>query len=226
METNKEQSFIKVYTNDVEQYGSIRAIILGLIKNWCNTNKKSKRHLFEGFYWSGFLKEETIAEQSGLPYSTVRKNLKWLVDNNVVVKGRFNKRKNDKTGWYRAVNTVPIGQLSLSSEDSSYRPNRTVGTVPTGQSSPPPQDGTLPTNPPTNNFNNKKPTNPPTNTPTNPYWEKEHIIKVIKEIIDEKFVDILITLISGGSLTRQQKDFIFENKTQLIEKIPALKVYI
>lgn len=172
METKQEeQTFTKVYTNDVEKYGSIRAIILGLIKSWCSTNEKSKRHFHEDFYWSGYIKEQTIAEQTGLPYSTVRKNLKWLIDNNIVVKGNFNKRKNDKTGWYRTMTTIPIGQSSLPSQDSDHRSNRTVSSVPIGQSPPSSQGSTLPTIPPTIQPNIKKPTIPPTIPPTNPFVE-------------------------------------------------------
>lgn len=227
MEKIKEQIFTKVYSNDVEQYGSIRAIILGLIKSWCSTNEKSKRHFHEDFYWSGYIKEETIAEQTGLPYSTVRKNLKWLVDNNVVIKGRFNKRKNDKTGWYRAVTTVPIGQSSPSPQDSSHRPNRTVGTVPIGQSSLSPQDGTLPTIPPTTQLNNKKTTNTHTIPPTNPDWEKEFLKEAIKEkVLNKNLQYVLFELISKNNITRTQKDLIIENLPQLKKQIPALEEFL
>lgn len=58
-------------------------------------------------------------------------------------------------------------------------------------------------------------------------WKIEELKQSIKKNIENLTLrDILILFISGGSITGNQRNIIFENKPQLIEKIPALKEYI
>ena len=86
---------------DVKQYGPSRAIVLGLIRNWCRTNAKHKQYFFDDYYWSGHITQEQFVEQTGLQLKTVQRALKWLIDSKVIEKGRYNKASYDRTGWYR-----------------------------------------------------------------------------------------------------------------------------
>lgn len=124
MKKNKEKQFTMVYVDDVKQYGLIRATILGKIKGWCDTNKKNKRYEYEGFSWSGHITLNEMVELTGLPLETIKKNLKWLIDNNVIIKGNYNSNKYDRTGWYRPNPLVLSGTLEHSCEEHTDSPVR------------------------------------------------------------------------------------------------------
>lgn len=94
---------ITVSTNEVGKYGATKAILVGYIKTQMELNKGKNRNLYQGCYWTGHLKLERIADETGIPYSTVRRNISELVDDFVIVKGNFNKKSYDHTGWY----TIP-----------------------------------------------------------------------------------------------------------------------
>jgi hypothetical protein len=86
---------------DINLYGPSRGIILGRIKSWCHYNKKKKQHLHDGEYWSGHITQQEFVEQTGLDIQTIKRGLKWLLDNGIIEKGNFNKLGFDRTGWYR-----------------------------------------------------------------------------------------------------------------------------
>lgn len=98
------------YTNlveDTKKYGIIKSTIIGRIKFWSDYNEKKQNNFLEGYYWSGYLSARQIGEQTGIPEKTVSKNLKELVDGQIIIKDTFNKKSYDKTGWYR-INDVII----------------------------------------------------------------------------------------------------------------------
>ena len=149
---------------DVKKYGASRAIVLGLIRNWCRTNAKHKQYFFDGYYWSGHITQEQFAEQTGLELKTVKRALKWLLEYKVIEKGRYNKASYDRTGWYRVT-----GQIVPKVGDKMY--------LTTGQNVPTDRDKmslTIPVTP----FNSSK------TPPITPILGEIEFIELNKEEID------------------------------------------
>jgi len=90
-----------MYHDDIIKYGESAAKILGLIENWCNYHKEKGMSQCDGNYWSGFLSRTDFMEQTLLSESTVKRTLKYLINNHIIQRGNFNKRSYDATGWYR-----------------------------------------------------------------------------------------------------------------------------
>lgn len=228
MEKIKNETYV-ISVEDTKKYGIIQASIIGRIRFWCNYNEKKKIQdkFHDGEWWSGFMSSYDFEEQLGVCRKTIERNLSVLIKSGILIKGRFNKQKRDRTNWYR-VNPFPTIEEPHFPLESKSISSDIVNPFPTIEEIHFPLDGKpLPVNHSVNHSVNQKLSNISGNPPVNPNWEKEHIIKVIEEIvIDDLLKSILINLISGVTLTRKQKDLIFENKPQLIEKIPALKEYI
>jgi hypothetical protein len=191
----KEKQFTMVYVEDVKQYGLIRATILGKIKGWCETNKKAKRYEYDGFYWSGHITIDEMVELTGLPLETIKKNLKWLLDNNVVIKGNYNTNKYDRTGWYRPNPSIPTGIIQHSSQEHSYLPDRNNGKGMTGTMEEVLEEQTIPNIPTNIQTNIPKPTIP-TNIPETNIPSVEDRLKEKASIADKlktifKYTDVI-----------------------------------
>lgn len=114
METNKNEFYV-VSVEDTIKYGIIKAAIIGRIRHWCQYNEKNNiqdRHHID-YWWSGFMSSKVLAEQLGMKQKTIEDNLSILLKNGVLIKGCFNKKKYDRTGWYR-INPNPPIQETLS----------------------------------------------------------------------------------------------------------------
>lgn len=212
-----QQQFTIVYVDDVKQYGLIRATILGKIKGWCDTNRKGKRYHYDGFYWSGHITLNEMVEQTGLPLETIKKNLKWLIENNVVIKGNYNKIKIDRTGWYRHNPTVLLDPIQSSCEEHTIVPVRNNGTVLLGTMDNTCEEQTIPTIPTTNPSNIQKPTITTTITTTNPpvelnEFEKEQLLNLVKNIVAPDDATYWVEcLIKNESVTSARKELVRKN---------------
>jgi hypothetical protein len=102
METNEKKYFVQS-VEDVKIYGHVQASILSRIRWWCQYNEenKIKDRFHDGEWWSGFMSINDFSEQTGTPYSTVKKNLRQMIKDNIIYKGCYNKKGFDKTNWYR-----------------------------------------------------------------------------------------------------------------------------
>jgi hypothetical protein len=107
METNKNE-FYSISVADTKKYGIVAAAIIGRVRFWCEYNKKNKikDRFHDGEWWSGFMNQEAFALQLGIPVKTIEKHLPKLIKNGILIKDNFNKRKYDRTSWYR-VNPSP-----------------------------------------------------------------------------------------------------------------------
>lgn len=107
MEQNKN-GYYYVSVEDTKKYGIISAAIIGRIKWWCQYNQenKVKDRFYNGEWWSGFISSKEFSEQLGLPVKTIEKHLSKLLKTSILFKDVFNKKKYDRTGWYR-VNPFP-----------------------------------------------------------------------------------------------------------------------
>jgi biotin operon repressor len=132
---------------DTRKYGIIQSAIIGRIRVWCeyNESKKVKDRYYQDYWWSGFISARELSDQLGISESTVQKNLTKLLKTGVLIKGVFNKKGFDRTGWYRINPNSPIGETISPNEidhstlkDISITPDRINGSNLTG--------GTIPIN--------------------------------------------------------------------------------
>jgi hypothetical protein len=115
--------YTNVHSDYVRKYNASVALVLCKIEDWCDSHKKKKNKQIDGNYWSGYLSIPAISEQTGLNERTVRRNLKFLIDNNIIQKGNFNQKSYDKTGWYRL---LPVEE-GVDKVDTTHRTEWTVG---------------------------------------------------------------------------------------------------
>jgi hypothetical protein len=127
MKTNKNEYYF-ISVEDTIKYGIISAAIIGRVKFWCEHNKKNelKEKFHNDQWWSGFMCSREFSEQLGIPVKTIEKNMAKLLKNGILIKGVFNKRGFDRTGWYR-LNPNPQ-QVSSTTRDVSS--DRQGGIVP------------------------------------------------------------------------------------------------
>jgi predicted transcriptional regulator len=139
---NKEELYCCSSIEDIKQYGAVQAIILGRIRWWCHYNEQQKdKHKFhEGYYWSGWMTGKDFEEQTGLPSSTVYRNLNELMDRKIIFRERFNKMKRDKSGWYR-INLNSQNENTNSQNENTNSQNENINSQ---------NDNTLPVNLPVN----------------------------------------------------------------------------
>jgi DNA-binding transcriptional ArsR family regulator len=216
----KKNEYFVVSVEDTKRYGLISASIIGRLRWWCEYNEKNKvkdRH-HQDYWWSGFISARELAEQLGLSESTTEKNLTKLLKTGVLIKGVFNKKGFDRTGWYRVNPSTLTGETIPPNEtqhttlkDKSIPPNRVNGTTSTG--------GTIPVSPPVKQ-NVKQTGSHSINPPVNPSVElsvedKQNVIPVIKSSkAPEWIIELLLTLITGGlnDLTKLNKEELKSNK--------------
>lgn len=101
---------------DVEvatRYGIVEALLLAHIHFWVNKNEANEKHFHEGHYWTYNSRK---ALQTIFPYvsdKTISRALKHLVEEGLVIEGKFNTSPYDKTLWYALTNLgYSIGQNS------------------------------------------------------------------------------------------------------------------
>ena len=130
---NKEHHF-KV--EDAQKYGIIKAILIYNITFWLDKNRASKKHLYDGFYWT-YNSAKSFAEL--FPYlsqNQIQDHLKQLEALGVVKGGNYNAAKYDRTRWYTIPeiygmkqNNIPeIRQMDLT--NSSNANDETVTPIP------------------------------------------------------------------------------------------------
>jgi hypothetical protein len=117
----EENKYYVISVEDTKKYGIIQAAIIGRIRFWCEYNQKNKTkdRYHNGYWWSGFISSKEFSEQLGISVRTIEKNLSSLLKDSIILKDVFNKKKYDRTGWYRVNPFTPI-------EDTIYS-NRVNG---------------------------------------------------------------------------------------------------
>ena len=144
-----QQSNEKYYygsIDDTMKYGVVQAIILGRIRWWCQYNEEHKDgdKFHDGYYWSGWMTGKDFEEQTGIPDSTIYRNLNELIDKKIIFRERFNKMKRDKSGWYR-INTNPQNENTNPQNENTNPQNENTNSQ---------NENTLPVNLPNNQSEN------------------------------------------------------------------------
>lgn len=98
----------KIHNFDVEdavKYGVNRAIVLYTIKNWIDYKARNKKGLHKAedgnSYYFAYASASALSEK--IPYlskSAINDALNYFIENKILIKGKFNKMKWDKTLWY------------------------------------------------------------------------------------------------------------------------------
>ncbi|MBQ8042881.1 MAG: conserved phage C-terminal domain-containing protein [Clostridia bacterium] len=81
-------------------YGIEEALVLNNIYFWVEKNKANEQNYYEGKYWTF---NSARAFQQLFPYmniTKIKRVLRKLIDNNVIISGNFNKSPYDRTLWY------------------------------------------------------------------------------------------------------------------------------
>lgn len=92
-----------IHSFDVElakEKGIIIAIMLQSFSFWIKHNEANKKNFHEGRYWTY---NSLKALEEIFPYLTKRQieyNLNKMIEDNIIVKGNFNKNQYDRTNWY------------------------------------------------------------------------------------------------------------------------------
>lgn len=100
----KEDNEILRYFNEqvAKKLGVYEAIVIQQIEYWIRANTKKKIHCCEGYYWTYNTIEEWALQFPFWSEKTTKRILKQLRDNGyLITENKYNKRKADKTLWYR-----------------------------------------------------------------------------------------------------------------------------
>jgi hypothetical protein len=144
METNKNEIYV-VSVEDTIKYGIVSAAIIGRVRWWCkyNEDNKVKDRFHIDYWWSGFMSSREFADQLGISQKTIEKHLSKLLKNGVLIKGCFNKKGFDRTGWYRVNPHPPIEETispnrvnDIPKKSKSISPNVVNGNTPTEETIP------------------------------------------------------------------------------------------
>lgn len=119
-----------------QKYGINAAVVFRHLQFWIIKNKTHSKNFHDGRTWTYY---SVKAFTKIFPYLTqkqVRNALQILLDNGVILKGNYNKRKNVRTSWYAFSDentfapegkcSCPRGQMEL--------PQRADGIAPQGKS--------------------------------------------------------------------------------------------
>jgi len=85
---------------DAQKYGLREAIILYNIRHWLEKNRANNKNIIEGRVWTY---NSAAAFSELFPYMTepqIRRSLKKLLEDGILIKGEHNKKNYDRTSWY------------------------------------------------------------------------------------------------------------------------------
>ena len=83
-----------------KKYGLEEAILIGNMRHWITKNKANRKHVYDGRVWT-YNSHKAFVEI--YPYwneHKIRRILDSLVEQEVLVKGNYNKMSYDRTTWY------------------------------------------------------------------------------------------------------------------------------
>lgn len=95
--------------------GLNEAIVLQQVHYWIEHNKREKKNLRDGHYWTYNSYREWGGQFPWWSDSTVKRIFSTLEAKGFLVSGNYNRSKMDRTKWYRvnydALSTLPLGQI-------------------------------------------------------------------------------------------------------------------
>jgi len=101
-------------TEDAQRYGIREAIILYNIRHWLDKNKANDKNIIDGRVWT-YNSASAFADL--FQYMTepqIRRSLKRLLEDGILIKGEYNKQNYDRTSWY----SINESKYIVSSDES------------------------------------------------------------------------------------------------------------
>ena len=95
------------------KYGATKALVLQRINSWINHNEANNSNFHDGRYWVYNSVEAWTKLIPYFSYEQMRKILRDLESDGLIVKGSYNKSSMDKTSWY-AITDKGYAELSAS----------------------------------------------------------------------------------------------------------------
>ena len=98
LDTIKNQTFSIDLAN---QIGLKESILVQHINYWCKRNTQQKKNYQDGYYWMYNTLDSFLNYFKFMSKNTLIRCLNKLCKEGIIVKGNYNKRKHDRTNWYR-----------------------------------------------------------------------------------------------------------------------------
>ena len=98
LDTIKNQTFSIDLAN---QIGLKESILVQHINYWCKRNTQQKKNYQDGYYWMYNTLDSFLNYFKFMSKNTLIRCLNKLCKEGIVIKSNYNKRKYDKTNWYR-----------------------------------------------------------------------------------------------------------------------------
>ncbi len=105
---------------DAEKYGVNEAILLSHLRYWVNHNKAHGHNFHEGRYWTYNTMDAFTKIFSFWSIDQVRRILKSLVDQKLIIKGSFSSNKLNRVMWYSLLKDISIVETIV--DDSANGP--------------------------------------------------------------------------------------------------------
>src|SRR5699024_2487629 len=109
---------------DAEDYGVGEAIILYDIRYWLDKHISNNTNIEEGRYWVYDTYKELKKRHPYFSKAQIKRRIKNIVEDGILIVGEFNKSKWDKTNWYSIKEAVY--SVSVEETKSSHRRDRIV----------------------------------------------------------------------------------------------------
>ncbi len=98
LDTIKNQTFSIDLAN---QIGLKESILVQHINYWCKRNTQQKKNYRDGYYWMYNTLDSFLNYFKFMSKNTLIRCLNKLCKEGIIIKSNYNKRKYDKTNWYR-----------------------------------------------------------------------------------------------------------------------------
>ena len=201
---DKKNEFYVVSVEDTIKHGIVSAAIIGRIRHWCEYNKKhkTKNCYHDECWWSGFMSSKEFSVQLGVPSKTIEKHISKLLKEGIIIKGVFNKKGFDRTGWYR-VNPNPPIEECISPNRVDDLPNQSKSISPNRGNAFPPTEETIPVS------------NSVSKNVELTDFEKEQVLLVLDTITaPDRVLSLVRTLITDGAgyLTSKNRELVLQHK--------------
>lgn len=86
--------------NVASLYGIEEAILIHHFQHWIKINRQRRKNFFEGRTYAYMTYQDIADHFPYLSYAKVRNTIRCLMNENILIKGNFNKRKGDNTIWF------------------------------------------------------------------------------------------------------------------------------
>lgn len=98
LDTIKNQTFSIDLAN---QIGLKESILVQHVNYWCKRNTQQKKNYRDGYYWMYNTLDSFLNYFKFMSKNTLIRSLNKLCKEGIIIKSNYNKRKYDRTNWYR-----------------------------------------------------------------------------------------------------------------------------